>query len=110
MATCARCGADIDPFVEHDCPMQLKQSPPLSPELQIEGQQLLVVMISGLLHGLPPAMQSAVLAELLAKWLAGHVMPEQRAIARSMHLSLVDSLVDGEARELLKRVKPGGSG
>jgi hypothetical protein len=40
--------------------------------------KMLTDRISPILHGHDPEIQGAVLAEVLAKWLAGHVVPGDR--------------------------------
>jgi hypothetical protein len=45
---------------------------------QMDKVQLLTDRISPILHGHDPEIQGAVLAELLATWLTGHVVPGDR--------------------------------
>jgi hypothetical protein len=45
---------------------------------QTDKVKMLTDRISPILHGHDPKIQGAVLAELLAKWLAGHVVPGDR--------------------------------
>ena len=42
---------------------------------QVDKVKMLTDQISPILHGHKPEIQGAVLAELLATWLAGHVVP-----------------------------------
>lgn len=65
----------------------------------------IVAKIKPLLAGLPPVIQSAVLADLLAMWLAGHHVPgdaeatlEIRAELLAKHCQLVRQLVPVNAR------------
>jgi hypothetical protein len=69
----------------------------------------IVALISPLLRGRPPEVQSAVLAELLSLWLAGHVIEEQRAIALTMHLELVADLTRLNVPALLARMPTKGT-
>ena len=45
---------------------------------QVDKVKMLTDRISPILHGHNPEIQGAVLAELLATWLAGHVVPGDR--------------------------------
>jgi hypothetical protein len=45
---------------------------------QVDKVKMLTDRISPILHGHKPEIQGAVLAELLATWLAGHVVPGDR--------------------------------
>jgi hypothetical protein len=45
---------------------------------QVDKVKMLIGKISPILHGHDQQTQGAVLAELLAKWLAGHVVPGDR--------------------------------
>lgn len=65
----------------------------------------IVDSIRPLLAGLPPEMQSAILADLLAIWLAGHHVPDDtdatlalRAHLLAEHCQLVRQLVLPNAR------------
>jgi hypothetical protein len=50
----------------------------LMPAEQVDNVKMLTDRISPILHGHSPVIQGAVLAELLATWLAGHVVPGDR--------------------------------
>ena len=55
-------------------------------------------VISEVLQGLPPGVQSGALAELLAIWIAGH-HPDIREQMFADHVDLARRLVDVVARE-----------
>jgi hypothetical protein len=69
----------------------------------------LVAVIGPMLRGRPPEIQSAVLAELLSLWLAGHIIPEQRDEALRLHLQLVQDLTRINVPMLLARMRPEGT-
>jgi hypothetical protein len=74
--------------------------------MNAEGVTVIVGKIRPLLAGLPPAMQSAILADLLAIWLAGHHVAGDaeatltlRAHLLAEHCQLVWRLVPVNARD-----------
>jgi len=75
----------------------------------------LVEAISPLLAGFEPEVQSAVLADLLAMWLAGH-LGERQAVAElreqllAGHIKLVRDLIPANEKLLLERVQVRGRG
>ena len=74
--------------VRHDCPLPIgHRSVPVHASIngnylmaaeQVDKVKMLTDRISPILHGHNPEIQGAVLAELLATWLAGHVVPGDR--------------------------------
>jgi hypothetical protein len=69
--------------------------------------QYLVERIGRILHGRDPAVQSAALADLLAMWLAGHVVPGDPAETDRLrsdllrdHVRLVADLVRPNAERI----------
>ena len=74
-----------------------------------EGREIrgLIERIRPILAGREPSVQSAVIADLLAIWLAGHFMPGEPAATRKMRASLqsevlrlVDELMPLNAKRL----------
>jgi hypothetical protein len=71
----------------------------------------LVEEIKPKLAGLAPELQGAVLADLLAMWLAGHFAGDAEATARlrrtmlAEHLKTVSGLVEPNEAMLLERLK-----
>lgn len=67
--------------------------------------------IGRLLHGHPPTVQGAVLADLLAMWLAGHMSETEadttglREMLLSSHIEVVRKLVPVNAAGILERLK-----
>jgi len=64
------------------------------------------------LHGHGPIVQGAVLADLLAMWLAGHVgsgAAELREHLLADHMKLVRKLIEVNEPAILERVPPKGS-
>jgi len=60
--------------------------------------------IGGLLHGLDPQFQGAILADLLATWLAGHFGSSSlREELLQIHVKTVRALIPCNERELLDR-------
>ena len=71
------------------------------------------------LHGLPPDMQGAMLAHLLAKWLCGHMMLDDGDVINrvetdalrehlvEVHLAFVASLLPIEEEHLMENIKSG---
>lgn len=56
--------------------------------------------IGQILHGNDPMTQSAVLADLLSIWLAGHWPPEMREILLADHVELVRKLVPASEKQI----------
>lgn len=71
----------------------------------------LVVSISELLHGHRPEIQSAVLADLVAMWLAGYLLdPDAEKIREELlagFVSLVRHLISPNEKQLFERLKTG---
>ena len=67
-----------------------------------EAKQVLgiVEQIKPLLAGREPSVQGAVLAELLALWLAGHLPSELREVLLSAHIEAVRGLTKVNAKIL----------
>jgi hypothetical protein len=82
--------------------------PPDHPDEGLAQQVIgLANQIKPLLAGRPPEVQGAVLAELLATWVAGHVDPTNRERTADMrtallaqHLTFVEQLVTVGATEM----------
>lgn len=70
----------------------------ISDDMAMQCQEL-ALQIRTLLHGHHPGVQSAVLADLLSMWVAGH-HPEFRESALAMHDELVRSLIPVSEQEL----------
>lgn len=60
----------------------------------------LINRIAPMLAGQGPHVQSAVLADLLAMWLAGHLPSEAREQVLANHIAVVRELTKINAREL----------
>jgi hypothetical protein len=86
-------------------------------ESQAHEVERLVRELGAVLHGRDPAVQSAVLADLLSMWLAGHVNFEDAAAAERhrtslllAHMTLVYDLVKPNADRIMAQHARGGSG
>jgi hypothetical protein len=89
---------------------------PAEAEAQAHEAMELIFRIHPLLHGQDRLVQGAVLAELLARWLAGHFVGADklenatfRAELLAEHLASVVRLVPLCEAELLERTKRGSS-
>lgn len=72
----------------------------------------LVERIRPILAGHPPDVQSGVLADLLAIWLAGHVGSHAEKVRKKLladHLKLVRKLVPPNEKIMLARLRAAGS-
>jgi hypothetical protein len=72
----------------------------------------LVAKICPILQGNPPEVQSAALADLLAMWLAGHFVIEDRPGTTELreqllaeHIKVVRALVEPNEQMILERVR-----
>ena len=76
----------------------------------------LIDEIGGLLWGYGPDMQGAILADLLAMWLAGHLVPGDKAATKKAreallqeHIKCVRELIPENEKEILARMETEGS-
>lgn len=71
----------------------------------------LVMSLSELLHGHRPEVQSAVLADLVAMWLAGFALnPEAEELREELlanFVKLVRNLIEPNEKQLFERLKSG---
>ena len=68
----------------------------------------LVKQIGPILHGHNPAVQSAVLADLLATWLAGHMSSDPGKFREELladHIKLVRKLIPVNEKMIVARVR-----
>jgi hypothetical protein len=74
--------------------------------------EMIVSTISPVLRGFAPEIQGAVLADLLALWLAGHMGPDAEALRDELleeHIKTVRELIPINEKIVLERMQTEGS-
>ena len=75
--------------------------------------EAIVEAVRPLLSGFSPDIQGAVLADLTAMWLAGHVGPGARALREELleiHVKMIHDLIEPNEKQILARCQSQGRG